>query len=238
MIKKLYFISGLPRAGSTLLSAILNQNPRFYSGPTSPVVKTMYKLTEFFNNDELFLAYPKVNETEKYIVDFIKYYYADINQEIIFDKNRFWTEIIDTIKNYFKIEPKIICTVRDIAEIYTSIQNTKLKLDHELLTPNDNLIVGPYKALKDAFTKHRELIHIVEYNSLVNNPKETMIDIYKFLGENYYQHTFNSIEQQYKENDLTAYGVNLHTVRSKLNLSTTKPTQDIIDKCKGMEFWR
>ncbi|NBP58534.1 sulfotransferase, partial [bacterium] len=36
--KKYYFISGLPRSGSTLLSAILNQNPRFYSGPNSPVV--------------------------------------------------------------------------------------------------------------------------------------------------------------------------------------------------------
>jgi hypothetical protein len=32
-----HFISGLPRAGSTLLSAILLQNPRFHAGMTSPV---------------------------------------------------------------------------------------------------------------------------------------------------------------------------------------------------------
>ena len=32
-----HFISGLPRSGSTLLSAILLQNPRFHAGMTSPV---------------------------------------------------------------------------------------------------------------------------------------------------------------------------------------------------------
>jgi sulfotransferase len=33
----LHFISGLPRSGSTLLAAILRQNPRFHSGMSSPV---------------------------------------------------------------------------------------------------------------------------------------------------------------------------------------------------------
>jgi len=231
-------MSGLPRTGSTLLSAILNQNPKFYSGPTSPVVKTFYKLTEFFNNEELFVAYPKVNQIEAYIADFIKYYYAEVNQEVIFDKDRFWTEMIPAIKHYYKIEPKIICTVRDIAEIYASIKNTNLKLVDELLTPNDNLLLGAYKSLEEAFTKHRNHIHIVEYNDLATNPEETMKGIYSFLNEEYYEHTFNDIEQKYIENDLEAYGVDLHTIRPKLDLSTTKPTQDIIDKCKDMEFWR
>ena len=31
-------ISGLPRSGSTLLAALLRQNPRFYAEMTSPVV--------------------------------------------------------------------------------------------------------------------------------------------------------------------------------------------------------
>ena len=32
-----HFISGLPRSGSTLLAAILRQNPRFHAGMSSPV---------------------------------------------------------------------------------------------------------------------------------------------------------------------------------------------------------
>ncbi|WP_333154680.1 sulfotransferase [Microcoleus sp. B9-D4] len=31
------FISGLPRSGSTLLAALLRQNPRFHSAMTSPI---------------------------------------------------------------------------------------------------------------------------------------------------------------------------------------------------------
>ncbi|MEG5055281.1 MULTISPECIES: sulfotransferase [unclassified Microcoleus] len=34
---KAHFISGLPRSGSTLLAALLRQNPRFHSAMTSPV---------------------------------------------------------------------------------------------------------------------------------------------------------------------------------------------------------
>ena len=36
-MKQYYFISGLPRSGSTLLSAILRQNPDFYADIASPV---------------------------------------------------------------------------------------------------------------------------------------------------------------------------------------------------------
>ena len=35
--RKFHFISGMPRSGSTLLAAILNQNPRFRAGMTSPL---------------------------------------------------------------------------------------------------------------------------------------------------------------------------------------------------------
>ena len=44
MDKTFYFMAGLPRAGSTLLSTLLNQNPRFYSGPSSPVLGAMFSV--------------------------------------------------------------------------------------------------------------------------------------------------------------------------------------------------
>lgn len=37
MTKTFHFISGLPRSSSTLLVAILEQNPRFHAGMSSPV---------------------------------------------------------------------------------------------------------------------------------------------------------------------------------------------------------
>ncbi len=41
LMNKLHFISGLPRSGSTLLSAIFNQNPEFHAAMSSPVASLM-----------------------------------------------------------------------------------------------------------------------------------------------------------------------------------------------------
>jgi sulfotransferase len=40
----IHFISGLPRSGSTLLAAILRQNPRFHAGMSSPVASLFMAL--------------------------------------------------------------------------------------------------------------------------------------------------------------------------------------------------
>jgi sulfotransferase len=37
MMSRFHFLSGLPRSGSTLLAAILNQNPRFQAGMSGPL---------------------------------------------------------------------------------------------------------------------------------------------------------------------------------------------------------
>lgn len=44
MNHQFHFISGLPRSGSTLLSAILSQNPRFHAGMSGPVGGTFNTL--------------------------------------------------------------------------------------------------------------------------------------------------------------------------------------------------
>ena len=36
-MSKIHFISGLPRSGSTLLAALLRQNPRFQAGMSGPL---------------------------------------------------------------------------------------------------------------------------------------------------------------------------------------------------------
>jgi hypothetical protein len=54
----IHFISGLPRAGSTLLAALLRQNPRFSAGMTSPVgslFNAMLTATSARNEGAVFL---------------------------------------------------------------------------------------------------------------------------------------------------------------------------------------
>jgi len=270
MNKTYYFMSGLPRSGSTLLSSILNQNPRFYSGPSSPVVPTMITLENSLSNDELFLGYPKVQQAKEIIASVLPQYYSDRQEPVIFDKNRSWTIRMEYIPGYFDIAPKVLCPVRDIAEILTSFismihrnpyhvdgkinfidemlvkNNIPLTDDNRcefLASPNGILgqsVEGLRKALMEGYDNS---IHLIEYKDIVNNPKETMEKIYEFLEEEPFEHTFDNLENINRENDGKIYGfADMHEVRPELKSTSENPneilSEEILEKCKGTEFWR
>jgi sulfotransferase len=253
--KNFYFMAGLPRSGSTLLSSILNQNPRFYSGPSSPVVATMIALENQFSNDELFLGYPKPEQAKEIIASVLPQYYGDRQEPVIFDKNRSWTVRMNYIPGYFDIQPKVICPVRDTAEILTSFismmkrnpyeVNGRINFIDEMLiksnipltddnrcefiaSPNGILgqsVEGLRKALMEGYDNS---IHLVEYRDLVNNPKETVEKIYEFLGEELFEHDFNKLYNINRENDAQIYGfADMHDVRPTLE-SVSKNPEDIL----------
>ena len=55
---KFYFDCGLPRSGSTLLTALLNQNPKIHAGTLSPVFELMYYTDEILHKEQA-QAFPK-----------------------------------------------------------------------------------------------------------------------------------------------------------------------------------
>jgi sulfotransferase len=255
--KKYYFMAGLPRSGSTMLSAILNQNPRFYSGPSSPVVPTMLTLEQSLNRDELFLAFPKIEFGKKLIASVIDAYYSDTDKPVVFEKNRSWVNRMGYIKGYFEIEhPKVIYPVRDVAEILTSfismikrnphIVNGRLNfIDQSLVQQGIPLtdenrcraiagtgILGQsFDGLKKALAEgYRANIHFVEYKDLVNKPKETMEKIYSFLGEPYYHHDFKNLKNIHQENDAQIYGFeDMHAVRETVK-SVSQLPEDVLPR--------
>lgn len=253
--KKYYFMAGLPRSGSTMLSAILNQNPRFYCGPSSPVVPTMLALEQSLNADELFLAYPKIEFGKNLIASVIDHYYADIDKPVVFEKNRSWVNRMEYISGYFGIQtPKVLYPVRDVTEILASfismirrnpvIVNDRLNfIDQSLVQQGIPLtdenrcraIAGPgilgqsFDGLKKALSEgYRANIHFVEYRDLVNNPRETMKKIYEFLGEPEYHHDFKNLVNVHQEDDARIYGfTDMHAVRPEVK-STAQAPEDVL----------
>ena len=268
--KTYYFMAGLPRSGSTLLSSILNQNPRFYSGPSSPVVPTMIALENSLANDELFLGYPKPQQAKEIIASVLPQYYSDRPEPVIFDKNRSWTVRMEYIPGYFDIAPKVICPVRDTAEILTSfismIRRNPYEVDGRInfidemliknnipLTDNNRCellaspagilgqsVEGLQKALMEGYDQS---LHFVEYQDLVNNPAETMQKLYEFLGEEPFEHTFDNLKNENRENDGKVYGfADMHEVRPVVKSVAPAPEEilsaEILEKCQNTEFWR
>jgi len=251
--KTYYFMAGLPRSGSTLLSAILNQNPDIYSGPSSPVTGWMVSLENMISNDELFLAYPKFKQGKEIIASVLEHYYADINKPVIIDKNRSWVNRLHYIPGYFGIEPKVLCPVRNIDEILTSFismhrrnpyqSNGKINFMDDMLVKSNipltddnrcrflaspNGILGQsYNGLKDALMQGREKqLHFIEYKDLVNNPKETIQKIYDYLELPYFEHDFTNLVNLHQENDSAVYGVSdMHSVRKDLKSVSADPQE-------------
>ena len=250
-----YFMAGLPRAGSTILSAILNQNPRFYSGPSSPVTGLMLTLEQSLSSDELFLAYPKVEQGKDMIANVIKHYYSDVEKPVIFDKNRSWVNRLHYIPGYFGIEAKVLCPVRNIDEILTSFISMHRRnpyqvngrinfMDDMLVKSNipltdDNrcqFLAGPngilgqsYNGIKQCLMEGRQKqLHFVEYDELMTKPEETMRKVYEFLGEEYYNHDFSNLINFHQENDASVYGLSdMHDVRKELGKTSADP-RDIL----------
>lgn len=252
--KTCYFMAGLPRSGSTLLSSILNQNPRFHSGPSSPVLPLMYTIEDHLQNDELYHGYPKPDQVYTIISNLIQQFYSDVENPVIIDKNRAWTARVGHIEHYITQKAKIICPVRDIEEILTSLitmirrnpykeGNPRINfVDEQLIKLNipltdDNrceYIAGPQGILGQSLNAiiegiqqgYRDRFHFIEYQDLVHNPKQTLKKLYDFLEEEPYEHTFDNLKNQNRESDMKTYGLeDMHEVRPELKSTSKNPLE-------------
>ena len=274
MNKTFYFMAGLPRAGSTLLSTLLNQNPRFYSGPSSPVLGAMFSLHDNFQTNELYTGYPKPNQVNEMVGSVIKHWYSDIEEEVIFDKNRAWTARVPFIEGYIRQEAKIVVPVRRVDEILASILTMirrnpfqegqpRINFVDEILVKNNvpindenrcnhllnqgGILWESLNAVKLGVDEgHGDKFLFVDYNELVEDPQKELNDIYKFLGEEPFEHTFDELSNTHRENDLETYGLgDMHEVHSKLEKTSSDPSEvlpeSIIklynDNKKTLEFW-
>ena len=275
MDKTYYFMAGLPRAGSTLLSTLLNQNPRFYSGPSSPVLGAMFSVHDNFQGNELYTGYPKPNQVNEIVGSVIKHWYSDVEEEVIFDKNRAWCARVPFIEGYIGQQVKIIVPVRRIDEILTSLltmvhRNTFVEgqprinfVDEQLvkgnipindenrcqylLTSQGGIVWESLNAAKLGVDEgHGDKFLFVDYNELVEDPQRELNDIYEFLGEEPFEHTFDGLSNQHRENDLETYGLDdMHEVHSKLEKTSPDPSTILPDSIielynnnkKTLEFW-
>ena len=267
-------MGGLPRSGSTLLSAILNQNPRFYSGPSSPVLGAMVSAHDNFMANELYHGYPKPYQVNEIVGSIMGHWYSDVDKPVIIDKNRAWTSRVSIIEGYLHLEPKIIVPVRRVDEILTSI----LKMIHrnpfkegqprinfvdEFLVKNNipindeercnhllnssGIVYESLNAIMDGFKdQKRDKFHFIDYNDLVNDPQKELDSIYDFLGEEPFEHTFDGLSNEHREDDLNTYGLaDMHEVHSELVKTSDYPSNvlppSIIDlynrNRQNLEFW-
>jgi sulfotransferase len=255
----IHFISGLPRSGSTLLAAILRQNPRFHANMTSPV-GAMYTALEAAmsrrNETAIFIDAVQRRDVLKGL--FENYYRAIQKEKLVFDTNRIWCAKLPALTQLYP-NARVVCCVRDVAWIMDSIERLVRKNAFELsgmfgfepgstvytrvnrIATSDGMVGYALDALKDGFFgEQASRLILVEYQALARAPKATLDHLYDLLGEPPFEHDLDNVEYEADQFDLWLGTPGLHTVRRKvewIERQTVLPPE-LFQRYSNDMFWR
>lgn len=245
-------MAGLPRSGSTVLSAILNQNPDVYASPQTDLIAMLYNLESGIPNFESYRAGLLHQGFASVMYKMADTFYSHIDKPVIIDKNRGWGTPYnwDNLSGYVSPEGKVILTMRPILEVLASFvkvsrESQKITKHQQYLNPNlwvsnyrnetdaivDNLMMPNSEIDRAIFSiahllkNHKDRVHIVWFDDLLDSPEDTLRGIYSFLGLDNFDHNFGTIVAVDKHNDVSGYGVaGLHDVKKKLTRPKTDPS--------------
>lgn len=253
MDKTYHFMAGLPRSGSTVLSAILNQNPEIYSSPQTDLVGMLYNLEQAIPNYESYRAGLFYDGYMSVLKGMADNFYSHIDKPVIIDKNRGWGTPYNfkELSGYVNPEGKVVLTMRPILEVLASFVKAirqSEKITKQVSYFNQNLWVSKYRDQTEAIVdnlmmpngeidraifsianllkEHRDRVYVVWFDDLLNNPQQTLNGVYDFLGVDKFIHNFNNIKAVDKQDDITAFGIaGLHDVKKKLARPKTDPSE-------------
>ncbi len=266
MKKHFYFLSGLPRTGSTVLASILSQNPDIYASPSSPLVGLVHGTKEMWDTAEHVKAYAVPGQIESVLRGIVEGFYAHIDKPFIFDKNRAWPNPVnqDRLTLALGEMPKLVCTVRSIADILASfialvrknpdtvsfIDQSLISLGEplndsnrcRLLMSKDGHVFQSWSVLHDGFIRYPQNILFVEYDDLVNDPARELARVYSFFDMPTFAHNFTGITNTVQEDDMSAYNMpGMHKIRpvlGKISQDAAKVLgDDLYRQYQGGEFW-
>lgn len=257
--RKFHFISGLPRAGTTLLAAILNQNPRFRAGMTSPLADIMGVVMAEASSKNDFSFDVSDEQRVALLRGLVENFYSvEAGPAVVFDTSRLWCSRMRLLDTLFP-GVKVITCVRQLAWVLDSMErlvqkqpvsvskvfrfdtNTTVYSRVEALTDPRGMVGFAYQATKEAFYGSYAQNHLLmlTYESLVRDPAAAMRAVYQFLGEPWYEHDFDRIDYNADEFDARVGMPGLHAVRPKVELVERQPIlpREIFGRFANEAFW-
>lgn len=200
-------VSGLPRAGSTLMCQLLAQHPDVHSeGNSSPVCAALQNMRRSISDDPFFLSQLDTAFDASYahlktaMQGFLRGWYQDCGKLAVVDKNRAWLHAVEMLLQLAP-EAKLIVCVRELGQVYGSVeaqhQRTILLdfIDHladydrlgraDMLFAKDRTIGSPLSALHavlDLPLAVQQKLYVVRFEDLMARPIECMSHLYAWLG--------------------------------------------------------
>ena len=259
-VRKYHFISGLPRSGSTLLAALLRQNPRFHAGISSPVAALFTGMLNQFSAGSEYATLIDVPQRRRLLRGMFDSFYADTQQRaVVFDTSRAWCGRMPAVLDLFP-DAKVIACVRNVAWVMDSLErlyranpyeNTKLFNDEserntvfsrvETLAQRNRLVGYAWSAVKEAYYgEQASSLLLVEYELLSQAPAKCLRLVYDFIGEPWFEHDFDNVHYDAPEFDQALGLAGLHKVRPKVAAVPRRTVlpPDLFEQYAALSFWQ
>jgi len=265
-MKKFFFISGLPRSGSTLLCNILAQNDNvFVSKATSGCHDVLFGIRNQWDKLIEHQAEGVDYEQLKRVLQSVLNSYHSTDKNTIVDKGRGWLSLIEMAEFILGYVPKIIVPVRNVSEILSSfeklwrnstgqsqwlfeqgdyIKSQTVEGRCDIWASGSQPVGLAYNRVKDAISRgYKNNLLFVEFDDLTTKPAQTLKRVYDYLELPYYQHNFNNVEQYTKEDDEGVHRIpNLHKIKPVVvpvpHDSDKILGKFLVDKYSNLELWR
>jgi len=234
--KKIFFLTGLPRSGNTLLTSILNQNPDVGCTPNS-IVLELYEDIWNITQTNIFQNYPDHESLHQVMKSIIPAYYKHWDFKYIISRGPAGTERnLSLLKKFYSKDIRIIFLVRPVLEVLASwiswatrtpdsfirkTTTTDTGACHMLMHNIQPLLLCMRNLLKP---NNKHMVHFVDYKEIVEKPEATLKGIYKFLGIPSFKHRFVNLDQvtiNKLSYDDTIMGKGLHTIKTKKLIKST-----------------
>jgi sulfotransferase len=218
-MKEIFFLSGLPRSGNTLLGSIINQNPKLNLTANTIITDILYQL-HLLKDYQIYRNFPDEESLNNVIKNIFNNYYKDWKAKYIIDRGSWGTPAnLHLLKSIIK-KPKFIILYRPVLECLASFIKIENPVNvetrcYELMEIN-GIIGKSLWSIKNIIKEKEEHI-IIHYSDLVNTPLNQIKRIYKFLNIDNFEHKIKNINEfsanNIKYNDIVL-NAPLHKIRT------------------------
>src|SRR5487761_462761 len=207
MSPKFVGVTGLPRAGSTLLCQLLAQHPDIHcEGQSSPLCNALLGIRRMVSDDSFFLSQLDQAFESRYahltsaMRGFLRGWHHDCERPLVVDKNRAWLHAVELLL-HLEPDARLIVCLRELGQIYGSIEAQHQRtilidfIDHiadfdrfgraDMLFAKDKAIGAPLVSLHavlDLPKPVQERLYFVRFEDLMTQPAACMSHIYQWLG--------------------------------------------------------
>ena len=189
--KKLIFIVGLPRSGTTLVHQILASHSKVHGAGELVILDRLMK--EIINNDNIISLFKEYNFQDEKIENIINNYFSKINfiksdKNIILDKNPLNFQWLGFIKILFPNSKIIHCT-RSLKDTSLSIYKNAFDINSIVWSNDQNDLIkyiSIYLNLMEFWkSKMSDFIYDLNYEKLIDNKTEEIKKLIKFCDLNW-----------------------------------------------------